>query len=540
MMITSSPGGRAIIEWMVDEGHEPAVPLLDIPVAELPQRIDDIMTAIRSFVAPRFRTELWEQAQTRRCALADVRSLAEVVDSPQHDHRHFFADVLAGETSVRMPARMTRMARGTVPPAPPADSETPLSEILDEWPARERPAPSVSDGPTARPLDGIRVADFSWVLAGPACTRMLGDLGADVVKVQHAPRASVVNQPQHPFYPTWNRSKRSASLNMAHPEAKELARRLVQQSDVVVENFSAGVFASWGLDWESMRALNPRLVYVTMSGCGHDGPWSHVLSYAPTVHALSGLAHLTNFSDRGDLGPGFSLGDHLAGYAAASAVLAALHERERTGEGQLVDLAQVEVSTYTAGPGIIEHFATESTPEPAGNRDGLHDHVPNEVYRASDGDFVAVTITDGPQWDALAAVVGPSLADPVLRSETVRRDRRADVDAAVAEWVAGRNSNAAMMELQAAGVPAGAVLDAAALFERDPQLAARDFWQSLENDAFGRRPADTFPALFDGRRINSPRAAPSYIGEQNFDVWDEVAGLDAEAVALGMATGLFE
>jgi len=291
------------------------------------------------------------------------------------------------------------------------------------------------------------------------------------------------------------------------------------------------------MDWETLQAWNPRLVYVTMSGCGHDGPWQHVISYAPTIHALSGITHLTNFEDRGDVGPGFSLNDSLAGYAAAVTLMAALEARERTGRGQKIDMAQLEIGSFSIGPALLEYFATGRAPQPAGNRDGLDDHVPSGVYRASDG-FVAISAPTDETWRALAGVVGAGLGDAGLSALEHRRQRREDIDRVLTEWVAARTAMLAVEALQAVGVPAGKVQDAEELFSADPQLAARGYWQTLTSEVFGERPVEVFPALENGRRL-LPRPAPAWLGEHNLEVWTEVAGFTEEEVLEGMASGLF-
>jgi crotonobetainyl-CoA:carnitine CoA-transferase CaiB-like acyl-CoA transferase len=253
---------------------------------------------------------------------------------------------------------------------------------------------------------------------------------------------------------------------------------------------------------------------------------------------VCGITHLTNFADRGDVGPGFSLNDHLAGFSAAVTTLAALEARDRTGVGQKVDMAQLEIGTYSIGPALIDHFANGRTPEPEGNRDGLHDHVPNEVYAAADG-FVAISVSADDQWPALAAVVGEPLADAALGAEAVRRERRSEIDAAIAAWAGARTADEAMEALQAVDVPAGKVQHAGDLFGADPQHAARGFWQAVNHDGFGARHVDTFPALVDGERLAVERLAPAYLGEHNFDVWTDVAGFEFDAVAEGMGTDLF-
>ena len=525
------------------------------------------MDAVRRWIQPQDAREVWWEAQERHIAFGGVLNVAEVYANPQFAHRGFFAEIspasggapngshlpAAGpatgeEAAVTLPARLVRWSdtgrAGSVPPRPPAAEATPLADILDRWtdgPIARGEASDLtgSEGDDPRPLDGIRVADFTWVLAGPSATRLLGDLGADVIRMQSEEHSTIVNSPDFPYYFVWNRSKRSATLDMKHPDALAAARRLIETCDVLIENFSAGVLDSWGLDWETVHEWNPRLVYVSMSGCGHDGPWRHVISYAPTVHAVCGITHLTNFADRGDVGPGFSLNDHLAGFAAATATLGALYARERTGEGQRVDMAQLEVGTYSIGPAIVRQSAGMSPVSPQGNRDGVADHVPNEVYAASDG-FVAVTVTEPAQWLALVGLLGdPRLDDPTLATELGRQDRRTLVDSVLGSWIAGRTAVSAAEELQAAGVPAGPVQNSHQLVSDDPQHAARSYWQPVDHAVFAERTVDAFPGLWNGRRWEPRLLSPAYLGEHNFDVW-AAAGYGVDEIAEGIGDGLFQ
>ena len=396
-------------------------------------------------------------------------------------------------------------------------------------------------GPLPRPLDGLVVIDLSWVLAGPFGTRLLGDLGADVIKVQTEERATLVNRPDFPYYPVWNRSKRSATLDLKRPEAIDVMRRLVERADILVENYSSGVLERLGLGWETVRTWNERLIYISMSGCGHEGPWKDIISYAPTIHALCGLTKLTNPPGRGDVGCGFSLNDHAAGFAAALSVLAAVEARERTGRGQYIDMAQLEVGTYLTGPALVDYWANGHETLPAGNVDALADPVPNEVYRCGDGRYLAVTASDDAMWAALAAHTGLDRQPDARNLSTVdgRREARARIDEHLAAWCAGRDGEAAMRSLQDAGVAAGVVQDAADLAERDEQLADRGFWLTAELAEFGPRRHDRFPAVWSGTDLAPYRNAPAYLGEANFEVWPELAGVDFDDVAAGVADGLF-
>lgn len=540
-MITPTPDSSLLIDWLIEEGQSEAEQWRNIETADAVGKIDEIMDVVRNWVKQYDAADLWWEAQQRHVAFGLVMDVPAVAQIPQFAHREFFKETEWQGPSVRQPVKMVRFSNSPDnPPRPPALDESGLDEIISDWQKRRPFRGTPKSDRQRRPLEGIRVADFTWVLAGPFCTRMLGDLGADIIKIQNEERSTLVNLPDFPYYFVWNREKRSATLDMKHPDALATVRRLIENCDVLIENYSAGVLDSWGLDWETVHEWNPGLVYVSMSGCGHDGPWQHVISYAPTIHALSGITHLTNFPDRGDVGPGYSLNDHLAGFSAAVSTMAALYAREQTGQGQKIDMAQLETGSYVIGPALIDHFANQRDAQPQGNADGLQDHVPNEVYPCLDG-FLAISVTSVAQWRALTATIdNQGLADTAWEDETNRAHHRSQIDTIVAAWVADQKVDAAMETLQAAGVPAGKVQNSADLVEQDPQHRDRGFWQTVTHEVFAERGTDTFPALWDGERFQTERLSPAYLGEHNFEIWTELAGLDMEEVAKGMADGLFK
>ncbi|MDP7066823.1 MAG: CoA transferase [Acidimicrobiales bacterium] len=538
MMITLTPTPDNAFQMMVDDGFEEGRRWLGYDVEKVLEHIDDAMDSMREWVRGYDAMELWERAQERHVAVGAVHDIQQACASPQFEHREFLTRVQS--SSVHQPGRLVRFSdTPSLPPRPPAVSDTPMDTIIERWSRSDQItiADSSREFEGSLPLEGVRVLDLTWVLAGPFATRMLADLGADVIRVQNEEHSTLVNRPDYPYYFVWGRGKRSATLDMKHSEALAAIRKLIENCDVLIENYSAGVLDGWGLDWNTVKEWNPRLVYVSMSGCGHDGPWSHVISYAPTVHAICGITHLTNFSDRGDIGPGFSLNDHLAGFAAATSTMAALLARDRSGVGQHIDMAQLEVGTYGIGPAALDWLSNGVIAQPNGNRDGLHDHVPNEVYRCADG-FVAITATSDEEWRRVCDLVGDEKLK-AFSTEEQRRIHSGKVDEAMADWVAGMKSSEVEQLLQSVGVPAGRVQDADQLVNEDPQLMARGFWREIEHPIFGRRTVDTFPALLNGVRPPTDRLSPTYLGEHNFDVWTELADFDVESVAEAMGNGLF-
>lgn len=554
VMVTPTPVPRPLLDWMLERGVPEAAAFDGSSVDDVLARMPELMAAIRAFALTLDAGPLFTEAQARHIAFGEVQTVAQAAANPQFAFRQLYSDIDIGHgEAVRGPWRLVRFTDTPIatPPPPPAEPTDPAS-VADRWESAATSASGEASATCAaggtrnggdgvagsKPLEGLRVLDLSWVLAGPFATRLLGDLGADVVKVQTEERATLVNRPDFPYYPVWNRSKRSVTLDLKAPGALDAIRPLVEQADILVENYSSGVLDRLGLGWDAVRAWNPGLVYISMSGCGHEGPWKDIISYAPTIHALCGLTHLTNPPDRGDVGCGFSLNDHAAGFAAALCVLAGVEARHRTGRGQHVDMAQLEVGAYLLGPALVDRFATGREARPAGNVDGLAGAVPNEVHRCADGRWLAVTAVDDAMWARLAGVLGVS--DTRWATVEGRRADRAGVDAAVAGWCAGQSDGrAAMGLLQAAGVAAGVVQDAEDLLEHDEQHRARRFWLEADLPGFGLRRHDRFPALWDGHDLSPYRPAPSYLGEANFEVWTDVAGLDAEQVADGIASGLF-
>src|SRR5713226_1117347 len=219
----------------------------------------------------------------------------------------------------------------------------------------------------ALPLSGVRIVDFSWIVAGPQATRILADFGAEVIRIEYegridSTRIGMTSPPADPASPNGsgvfnnlNRNKRSATVNLNHPDGLVLIRQLIAVSDAVVENFSSRVMEQKGLSYEAMAAINPGIIYLSLSGFGHTGRDCDYVTWGPTAQALSGLTLMSGLPDAPPAGWGFSYLDHTAGYYGAAALLLALHERNRSGLGQHVDISQVETGMVLAGPVMLDY-----------------------------------------------------------------------------------------------------------------------------------------------------------------------------------------
>lgn len=334
------------------------------------------------------------------------------------------------------------------------------------------------------PLEGIRVLDFTWVVAGPVATRILADQGADVIKLERKPGPP--GSRQVGLQGDLHRNKRSIAVNMSHPKGVEIARRLAQISDLVIDNFSARVMRMWGMDYASLSQVNPGIVCVSMSGLGHTGPRSSYVSYGPTLQALGGFTMLMAEESGEPAGFGYSYADMSGGYTGALAALIALWARKRTGKGQFVDLSQFEAVISVIGPALLDISANRREQAPPGWMSQEGPAAPHGAYRCRprDGDddrWLAISVRTQAEWDRFVAAIGDPgwAADAKFRTLYLRMRNRSELDAHIAAWAAGQAAESAMELLQRAGVAAGLVANGADICARDPHLKARDFWGTV-------------------------------------------------------------
>lgn len=400
----------------------------------------------------------------------------------------------------------------------------------------------------SRPLDGVRVLDFTHVLAGPFATRLLGDLGADVVKVNSQDRADAANAPGHPYYVMWNRNKRALALDMSHETARATCRRLCEQADVVIDNFSVGVLDRWGVGYDAVQAANPGVIYIGMSGMGDDGPWSNFVTFAPTIHALAGLTYLTGVPGREDIGIGVSYSDHQAGLHAAVAILAALEARRTSGRGQRIDMSQFELGVNFSGPALLDFFVNGRTAQPTGNRLPYDDAAPHNCYPCRPtgegimGErWVAIAVMDDEQWRALRRLMGEPIwaKDERYSTATGRTANVHTLDERMAAWTAAMPAEQVMALCQSAGVPAGVVQTGEDL-ARDPQLRQSGFLHQIAepHPEVGQTYADRLPLHFAATPTDVYHRSRT-LGEDNAAVLADWLGLSADEVRAGEADGAF-
>lgn len=397
-----------------------------------------------------------------------------------------------------------------------------------------------------KPLEGVRVADFTRLYAGPFCTMLLGDLGADVVKVEEPGTGDPIRAQGPPFhhghamnYLAVNRNKRSLALDMRTPGGRAIARDLARSADVVVENFRPGVMERLGLGWERLASDNPRLVYVSLSGFGADGPHAVRAAFDLTIQAEGGYMSLTGERGGAPIKLGTSAFDLICGLYAKGAILAALLQRTRTGRGQRIETSLLEAEVSFLVNAAMEYLLTGANPGQWGSE---HPQVvPYKAFRTADGWLVIGAGMQG-LFEAFVRVLGREdlLADERFRTPAARVTHRdhvyAVLDAEVARW-----ATAELFErLNGAGVACSPVNRMAEVFSH-PQVLHRGMLQHVEHARYGRVPTIGPAVKYSGTDVTRGWTAPPEVGEHSRQVLAEWLGLDPtridELAAAGVVQG---
>ena len=346
--------------------------------------------------------------------------------------------------------------------------------------------------PTDGPLTGLRVLDCSTILAGPLTCQILGDFGADVIKVEHPQHGDGMrgHGPGVDGVGLWwkeiARNKRTIGLNLGHPDGAEIALQLARTADVLVENFRPGTLERWGLGWDRLQEVNPALVLLRVTGFGQDGPYAGRPAFGTLVEAMSGFAHLTGQPDGPPTLPAFGLADSIAAMAGASAVMMALYHRDaRGGTGQVIDLSLLEPIMTAVGPAPTVYDKLGVVQGRTGNRST--NNAPRNLYRTADGHWVAVSTSAHAIAERVMRLVGhPEVIDePWFATGTTRAEHADLLDAHVGGWIAERTRDEVMAAFEEAGAAVAPVYTAADLVA-DPQVRHRQMLIDVEDPELGR------------------------------------------------------
>jgi len=493
---------------------------------------DPVARALDAFFATKTNDELMRAAVERKLLLAPVLGVDEIVESDQLAERDYL--VTAGREegpADRYPGPFAKFTASPIRYRMPPPRLDEHGSVLRAEPAR-RPAPTGSDEPGDPPLAGVKILDLFWVIAGPVATRMLADYGATVVRVESTLRLDTLRvsppwqfgQP-HPEgavgFQSANANKLSVTIDFTSEDGRGIILDLARWADVVTESFAPGVMESRGLGWERLREIKPDLIMLSSCIMGQSGPWRDFTGFGRLAVSLTGFQRLASWPGRPPSGPYGAYTDAIASRYNALAILAALEYRNRTGEGQYIDLSQTEAALHFLAPAFLDWTVNGCSQGAAGNDDC--DCFPHAVFPAAGDDrWVAIAVRDEDDWRALCEVIQ-------RRDLCDRRDEREEVEAAVAAWTREREPEEVAVALQAAGVPAHAVLDMPGLFA-DPQLHHRGHFIEIAHDLYPTTTVESSRLLLSRTPARDPeRSLP--LGRDNRYVLETLLGYSSERVA---------
>ncbi|MCY3637175.1 MAG: CoA transferase [bacterium] len=496
---------------------------------------NDVWERIARYTKAHTVDEIVEKATLLRVPVAPIGDGSRVAQIDHFAERGVYVENPGGFTQPRVPYQLSARPARPVPPAPA------LGEADDELLGAQGDASPASSPLPARtepslPLAGLRVCDLATFWAGPVASCLFSALGADVIKVESIQRCDGMRYASglkrddlwewSPVTHGANTGKRSVTLDLSSDDGLSQVKRLIEMSDIVIENYSPRVVENFGLDWDEVHRLNPNAIMVRMPAFGLTGPWRDRTGFAMTIEQASGLAFLTGDPDSRPLVPR-GMCDQLGGMHAVFATLLALEHRAQTGDGMLVEVPLIEAGLNAAAEQVIEWTAYGQLLQRQGNRSPYA--APQGIYAAEGEDqWVVISVDEDSQWPALAALIGHD-DWAVWASRTERHAHHDEIDAAIGAWTSGRDRDEAVSELLDAGVPAAPVINGRVSID-NPQLVARGHQQWMDHVVVGRVPYPSFPGRFNGQYHRLRRPAPT-LGEHNEEILGDVLGLDKAEIA---------
>ena len=480
------------------------------------------------------RKELLEIAMEHGLTMGHVNRIDEVVEDPHFVQRGFWAEVEdPGLGKMRLPGMSYRMSETPwriTGPAPRLGEHN--QEFLDGKKSKDgkRTKAAVSGKNLTRPLEGYRVLDFGWNWAGPQAAQILADMGAEVIKIESRTRQDIMRLMAYlkHFFRQNNRSKMSVTVDLKQAEGVELLKRLVKISDIVLDNFSAGTMQKLGLGYETLKAVNPGIICISMSMAGQHGPQKDMKGFASIATGYAGLEGLIGYPGEGSLGlMSFGYGDVNMAIQGVFSVLAALYYRERTGKGQFVDVSQIEATIATMGEPILDYFLNRRVAEPRGNHHPAlapHGNYPSR----EENQWVSIAVGSEEEWkDFVAAIGSPAWAgEERFRTMDDRIQNQKDLDELVGQWTRQHTSYEATEILQRHGVAAAPVLGIED-GDADPQLESRDIKQEIDHPDYSAGTLYATPWKLSDTPGGINRITPR-LGEQNEYVYKELLGISDE------------
>ena len=512
------------------------------------------------------RWPLFHTLARLRCVIGVLQDIDDIVNNAQLNARDFIVQTRIEDTPVRAagaPAKLHPVPWRVGRPAPRLDAHR--DEIEAALSTKTAGKVNVDSGPDegsgetpldSGPLSGVRVLSFSQAWSGAFASEVLALLGADVVQVASLDRpdvfrrvynrvpAAVANpdQVQHPLntqglYNSVNLHKREVTIDLKNPRGMEILWRLLPRFDILVDNFRPSVMPSWGITLEKLQRLRPGMIWASVSAYGDDGPYREYPGNGSTTEPMAGFSSLHGYEGDPGKNSGGLYPDPIAGYFLAATIMAALRQRDNTGEAQRIDLSMMEAVAVVCGQAILEYDATNALPRPQGNH---HERIaPHNTYRARAGEWLALAAETDAAWDALTThLADPRLADPRFSTMALRKENETELDALIGEWCREQDAAAAERVLGALGIAAARVVPLYELYSRpDPHLHASGFISSIDHPETGNTWLPGRPWRFSSGPSVPIRPAPC-VGQHSREVLTKELGLDDSEYEALVAAGV--
>ena len=548
----TGPSTNKLFAWMIEESALPET-FHDWDWTTLHGRLESDISwemleearrHVSAFLARFRKADLMQIALDRGIRIAPIETIADLLESDQFAARGYIATVAGPDGDYSLPwgfggACPDGFARPAAAPRLDADRE----QILDEWSSTSQPV-EIATEPSTQPLAGLKVLDLAWVVAGPLIGRNLADYGATVIRIESAKRvetarlmgpfpAGEYDVQRSALYETCNAGKLGLSLDLSKPEARDIVRSLARWADVLVESFTPGQMARWGLSYDELAKDNPGLVMVSTSLTGQSGPFASYSGYGNHGAAIAGFQNLVGMEGATPVGPYGPYTDFVAPRFGIPATLAALDHRRRTGRGCWLDVSQTEAGVQFLAAQIAETSVTGNIQGPMGNRDLAM--APHGVFRTNAEDsWIAIAVQSNAQWERLAEIA--QIDEPAWKTFQGRKSDEDALERRLEQWAVQQDVAVIEQLLQENGIPAHRLVSIEE-FGYDPQIVARKHLVHLPHSLSGTAVVEASPFHLARTPAEYARSAPCY-GRDNEHVLRDILGLSAATIEALDAAGI--